>query len=479
MRKTLVIAIREYLAAVRTKAFVISIVFLPLMMGGGVGISAYLQHLESTKEKIYAVVDRTPGQKISARLKKGAQEYYHNMVLLQDVLGKTGAGSDSGQLLSLPTFQVDVVEPDSDLAAQRADLSEKVRKGRYAGFVDVGADVYEELTPAIVMSVVLKDASDASSELSKLVRDPRELQDRLPDDRIVRFHSKNPAMAPAQAFFQWAQAEINKTVRDQRCEQAKLPVQEVDDVIAPVPLVSKGLTEGEKDASTSSVIAQLIAPMAVVMLMFMMLMVGATPIMQGVVEEKSQRIAEVLLGSIRPFPLMMGKLTGLVGVSLTLSFVYLGAGYWVAHHFGVTKYLSLPLVGWFLLFQALAVLMYGSLFIAIGAACTDLRETQTLMWPVVLLGSIPIFFLNALVEDPNGQLVTTVSFFPPATPMLMVARMAVPPGVPWWQPLVGVCGVLATTLVFVYAAGRIFRVGLLMQGQGARVSDLMRWIVRG
>jgi ABC-type Na+ efflux pump permease subunit len=164
---------------------------------------------------------------------------------------------------------------------------------------------------------------------------------------------------------------------------------------------------------------------------------------------------------------------------MTLAAVYLGAGYWVARYYHVTEYIDTYVFVWFLAFQTLAVFLYGSVFIAIGAACTDLRETQTLITPVMLLASVPVWFLNALIHDPNGSLITAMSFFPPATPMLMVARMAVPPGVPWWQPWVGIVGVLLMTLVCVYAAGRIFRVGLLMQGKGAKVGELVRWVIRG
>jgi ABC-2 type transport system permease protein len=72
-----------------------------------------------------------------------------------------------------------------------------------------------------------------------------------------------------------------------------------------------------------------------------------------------------------------------------------------------------------------------------------------------------------------------VSFFPFATPMLMIARQAASPGLPWWQPVVGMAGVVVTTLLCVWAAGRIFRVGLLLQGKGAKMSDLVRWVFHG
>jgi ABC-2 type transport system permease protein len=214
-------------------------------------------------------------------------------------------------------------------------------------------------------------------------------------------------------------------------------------------------------------------------LMYMIILMGSTPLMQGVVEEKMNRVAEVLLGSAQPFQLMLGKLIGMTGVSLTMTAVYLSGLYWAAQHYQFAEYVRPDLIAWFLLFQVLASLMYGSLFIAVGAACTDLKETQTLMWPVLILAMIPIFVLGNVLQEPNGPAATLLSFFPFATPSLMVARLGVPPGVPLWQPIAGVGGVLLTTLACVYAAGRIFRVGLLLQGKGANFGQMMRWVVRG
>jgi ABC-2 type transport system permease protein len=92
---------------------------------------------------------------------------------------------------------------------------------------------------------------------------------------------------------------------------------------------------------------------------------------------------------------------------------------------------------------------------------------------------LPLFIWVNVIQEPTSAFSTAVSLFPPATPMLMVARQAVPPGIPVWQPLLGIALVLATTFLCVYAAGRIFRVGLLMQGKGARFGDLVRWVIRG
>ena len=97
----------------------------------------------------------------------------------------------------------------------------------------------------------------------------------------------------------------------------------------------------------------------------------------------------------------------------------------------------------------------------------------------MLLASLPMFLLGSVIREPNSPVVRGLSFFPFATPNLMIARLAVPPGLPLWEPLLGVAVVLATTVLCVYAAGRIFRVGLLMQGKGARMGQIVKWIFRG
>mgnify|MGYP000577479711 CR=1 FL=1 len=91
----------------------------------------------------------------------------------------------------------------------------------------------------------------------------------------------------------------------------------------------------------------------------------------------------------------------------------------------------------------------------------------------------PMFVWMNVVREPNSTLSTVLSLFPTATPMLMIVRQVVPPGIPSWQPVLGAVLVLLTTTAFVFAAGRIFRVGILIQGKGAKISDMLRWLLRG
>jgi ABC-2 type transport system permease protein len=118
-------------------------------------------------------------------------------------------------------------------------------------------------------------------------------------------------------------------------------------------------------------------------------------------------------------------------------------------------------------------------FLALGAACSDPREAQALMLPVMGVLVLPMALLPNVVGDPQGPAAVAVTFYPPAAPLYLLLRVAVPPGVPWWQLGVSVLLVAALTLATVWAAGRIFRVGLLVQGRGATWGEMARWVVRG
>jgi ABC-2 type transport system permease protein len=453
VRKILLIALRDYNAAVRSKAFLVSLVLLPVIMGGSFVLQEVLKDRVDTRPKRFALIDRTPGEKVAAALTAAAEE--RNRTQIYDAAGRQ----------TRPEFLLERVEPGPDtpeaVAGQRLELSDRVRRGELTGFVEVGADVARLTAPG-----------------------------GGPEDerRLVRYQAHSD-LTPD--FTAWLGAEVNKAVEELRCGQVRLPggqvglpVEQVRAVAEPVTLRRKELATRDpdgtiRDGTTVNRAVAFLLPTGLVVLMFMMIFVGASPLMQGVVEEKMQRIAEVLLGSVPPFPLMLGKLLGTVGVALTLGAVYLGGAFWAAQHFKLTEHLAPPLLAWFLGYQVLGVLLYGSLFIAIGAACTNIQETQALLMPVMLVAMLPLFVLVNVIQEPNSPLAFWGSLFPPATPMLMPARMSVSPSLPAWQPALGGGLVLLTTLGCVYAAGRIFRVGLLLQGKGASFADLARWVVRG
>jgi ABC-2 type transport system permease protein len=456
MRKVLVIAVREYNAAVRTKAFLVSLVLLPVLMLGSFGVQALLRDRVDTTAKHFAVIDRTPGEGIVGPLQAAAK-----------ARNETGLRDASGRQVK-PEFVLERVAPpagDEALAALRLEQSERVRRGELAGIVEIGPEVVKVPPPAT-------GPGESEGPDGPTTGD---------DNQSVRFQAHSHT---SPEFPRWLRRAVSEAVQAQRFRDKPMTLQQAGELMRPVTVLPRGLSvrgpdDKIQDGPEADRLVSFLAPTMLVMLMFLMIFVGATPLMQGVIEEKSQRIAEVLLGSVRPFPLMLGKLLGTVGVATTLAVVYLGGAYAAARHYGWTEHMPASLLAWFLVYQTLGVLMYGSLFIAVGAACTSAQETQSLLLPVMLVAMLPLFVLTNVVMEPDGGLATGASLFPTAAPMLMVARLSVSPGLPLWQPLLAVALVLFATALCVWAAGRIFRVGLLVQGQGAGFREIMRWVWRG
>ena len=472
MRKMLTIAAREYNATVRTKSFIVSLVLMPVMMGGSIFVQILMKDQVDTKERRFAVIDRTPGEKLLAVLETQLKQRNTSEIFNKETHEQTR-----------PVYTLERVNPSPDtpqaILQQRYELSERVRKKELVGFLEIGRDVYDgkKMAAAIAANRDKLPKEDQAKGLDAIPS-----FSFLPDGLALRYQSNSPMY---NSFYHWAQQKLAAAVLLERSAENHIELAKIQETVIPPQVLNKGLARtsprtGEiEDGKDVNFLASFFAPFILIMMMFMIVMVGATPLMQGVLEEKMNRIAEVLLGSATPFEIMMGKLLGMVGVSVTLATVYLGGAYFAASHFGYLEYLSTEVLIWFLVYQVLSVLMFGSVFIAIGAASTDAKESQSLLMPVMLIICIPMFVLTNVIQEPDGALATGMSYFPPCTPMLMITRLAIPPGIAWWEPWLGIVVVLVTTLFCVWAASRIFRIGILMQGKGARFGELIKWIWQG
>lgn len=440
---------REYAAAVKTKSFLVSLVLLPIMMLGGVIAQKVGQKIGDTSTKKIAIIDRTPDAAVFDSIAKAVEQRNTHGVFEN---GRQVRAKFALEKVDLPT--------DSTAAADdqlRLALSNRVRSGELLAFVEIGANL---LKPATQQATPDDDADAAST---------------------IRYSTNRPTY---REFSGLLQSAVPTTVFERRLADAGLSYKNLQPFLAYPRVVDRGLAQAATDGkvtfeSKKGQIAPFIVPLALLMLMFIVVIVGASPMTANVIEEKQLRIAEVLLGSVRPFELMMGKLLGGVAVALTLATIYFGGAYYVALKQGLAGYVSGAAVGWFLFFTVLGTLMYGAMFVAAGAAVTNIKEAQTMVMPVMLLIVLPMSLVGNMIQDPSGVLATAASFFPFSAPMVMTARVSIPPGVPAWQAIVSAAVVLTTTAALVWAAGRIFRVGILMHGQGAKLGELARWIVRG
>lgn len=436
MRKILKIARRDYLATVRTKGFIVGLVFAPILMSGSLIVMALFRDRTSVTDRRIAVVDRSGV--VAEALERAARERN-----ARDTVEAPGRRRQAAYL-------IEVERPnDRDPMLQRLLLSDRVRSRDLHAFVEVGQHVMH----------------------------PRDTT-----ERYLAYHSQNAALDETRG---WIAGEVNGALRRARLIEAGIDSSRVPDLFTsfggtPLGLYTRDPATGSiTDAPRRDERAAIFPPMAIMFLMLMMLMWGAMPQLNATMQEKSQRIAEVVLGSVQPFEFMAGKLLGGVAISMTVSAVYLGVGLYALTIFGLTGLMPLSIVAWFLVYMLLAVAMYGALFAALGAACNDPIEAQSVSFVAMLPMIIPTFLLLPVVMQPNGAFATGMSLVPLWTPMLMLMRQATPGGVPMWQPWVALVGVVATTLLFIWAGGRVFRVAILMQGTPPKLQTLLRWAIRG
>jgi ABC-2 type transport system permease protein len=209
------------------------------------------------------------------------------------------------------------------------------------------------------------------------------------------------------------------------------------------------------------------APFLMMTLMFVVIFLAAQPMLESSMEEKTHRISEVLLGAVTPTQMMAGKLLGNVAGSMIIFLVYGIGGLGLLSRYDMLDLLPLELLGWFLCFQIAAVLLYSSVFMTVGAAVSQLKEAQSLLLPVWLVMLAPMMVWVVALRDPNGTIATTMSFFPPSAPLMMVLRLGSGASVPIWQPLVSALLLLLTAVAVIVIAGRIYRASLL-RGEGVR-----------
>jgi ABC-2 type transport system permease protein len=412
------------------------------MMSGGLIAQKLGQKIGDTSVYHVAVMDCSPGSSFQKTISQAVD--YHNRHDILDSSGRQVHG----------TFVLEQIPPIDwhDTAAldqQRLTLSDRVRSGNLLAFVEIGPSV---LTPS-------KSNSDAST---------------------IRYSTNRPTY---QDFLGLLRSTVPSAIIQKRFAGAGAQHQKLQSLLTPPSVVERGLAESTngkiKYQSQNGQIASVAVPIVMIMLIFIVTLMGTSPIAANVVEEKQLCIAEVLLGSVTPFELMIGKLIGGAAVSLTLAAIFFGGAYYLAYSFELSRYVSMESIAWFFFFTIIGTFMYGSLFAAAGAACSNVKEIQSFIMPVMLFIALPMFVLGPVLQNPSGPLGMALSFFPLSAPTIMVMRLTIPPGIPAWQPILAAISTLVATVILIWAAGRIFRIGILMQGKGANYAAVMKWILRG
>jgi ABC-2 type transport system permease protein len=250
-------------------------------------------------------------------------------------------------------------------------------------------------------------------------------------------------------------------------------------------------------------------------LIMMFILIYGAMVMRSVIEEKTSRIIEVIISSVKPFQLMLGKIFGTAAAGLTqfliwgllIALIFIASSYFFGVDLGsassanpnmavqqmdaqmerlgtnesqelFAELLNLPLIStfvYFILYFLLGYLLYSSLYAAIGAAVDNETDTQQFMLPVLLPLILGVYVgFATVINDPHGTIATVFSLIPFTSPIVMLMR--VPFGVPWWQILISLTLLLITFIGVVWLAAKIYRVGILMYGKKTSYKELMKWI---
>ncbi|MGB3007599.1 MAG: ABC transporter permease [Chitinophagaceae bacterium] len=260
-------------------------------------------------------------------------------------------------------------------------------------------------------------------------------------------------------------------------------------------LSSKNLKDEKADVRTAEGIGYVSG-----FLIYFILLIYGSQVMMGVMEEKTNRIAEVIVSSVKPFQMMLGKILGIGMVALTqfllwIAFVLIvynigklssGSGGMANQVVGSMQEMfatvNLPMIlGCFAFYFLAGFFFYSSLYGAIGSAVNeDMREAQSLSFPITMLVILSIALMSTAVANPTSQIAVWASIIPFSSPIVMMARIpfGVPTTVPWWQLGLSMLFLIIGFIITVWFAGKIYRTGILMYGKKPSWKEMLKWAFR-
>lgn len=277
---------------------------------------------------------------------------------------------------------------------------------------------------------------------------------------------------------------LNRVVVGLRLKKEGLDPQRVSDYMKHVGLKTIKVTpQGEKeDVGGTFAMAYVL-----VLLIYMTLIFYGSIILRGVIEEKSNRVVEVVLSSLKPFELMMGKILGIGAVGLTQYAVWALIGF-VMSQYGMSMVTSLVpaasgikfaippyIFFYFVVFFILGYFLYGTLYAAVASTVNNEKEAQQMLMPITMFLVLPILLMTMVIKNPSGSTSVILSLIPFFAPIIMFMRICVlmPPA---WQVALSI-GLLGLTVVaMVWLAAKIYRIGILMYGKKPSLPEIVKWI---
>jgi ABC-2 type transport system permease protein len=434
MHKIWAVIRREFVERVRTRAFIIATILGPVFFAVLAIVPGYLMSRDTGQKRV-AVVDGTTtgfGQRVTEELRAV----------------KRGRGTATE-----PRFQI------SHVPAAGRDIEVRDSLVKMTGLPSKVAAGFEGL-------LLISDSSLTTGRLHYLGNNVGSFDDMREIERVFR-----PVLVA------------------ERLNRVGIDVEEVMRSQAGIDLVTAKVADGKLTGESGAATFFLAYAMGIIL--YIALLLYGQQIMTSIIEEKSNRIVEVLASSLTPFQMMLGKVIGVGMVALLQIGIWAGAATVFSTYkdkilgmLGVASTGALPLALpsmapdlflVFLTFFTLGFLFFAAAYAAVGAMCNTVQDAGQAQMPVMMLVIAGFFSVFMLIRDPNGTAAQVLSFVPPLAPFVVPMRYSISP-LPFTQLGGAILTSLAGLMLVVWIASRVYRVGILSYGKKATFRDVFRWI---
>ncbi len=424
MAKLWTIVKREYLERVRTKWFIIATVFGPIFFGAVIIVPAVL-----------------------AKKTKSTMEFTNTKILDATTSGfghKIATVMSRGRAPGTLPPQVEVLSP-SALTAAESTATHQVMAKQISGY---------------------------------LVVDSRTLAGEQ-----VAYAGRN---ATSIGDMERLRSSVREALLAQRLEKAGIDSSDIK-ALTFIPLRLSTVRVSDKGRGGSGTVSIIFAG-AIAFLLYMSIILYGQNVLRGVLEEKTTRVAEVVVSSVPPETLLAGKILGVGAVGLTQQILWVVTTVLMfklrqplLDKFGITTMpfalpdISIGLAFLLLLFFILGFIFYSSLYAAVGASVNTEQEAQQAVQPMLILLVATAIFINPILLNPTSKLASIMSWLPFSAPIIMPLRLSLG-SVPWYEVAGSLVGVAIACWGATWLAARIYRVGLLMYGKRPTLREMARWV---
>ena len=513
MKYILLVANREYFESIKAKGFWLSLFLFPAILFLSIKVPIWLE-TQGTPTRYFVLLDQSgslapviePAMERSYQkeLFDALKEYAQKNAINDPAVSTNPKASNEGLPHSVEAF-LNQGGKDAYLERLRPTLKPGAPSfhapRRHFQQTELPTDIKADGDLDTISEALKKylrherkiSAQGQEVELSAAVLIPRDI-----DRQIVRPGSPSVPAASHQVQY-WSVNSSESSLRDEieRIVNGEIrrreylargldasAVHQVESTYVPFASLNPKKEKGKEAMSTSDVIRQW-APSGFVYLLWVAIFSIMQMLLNNTIEEKSNRIIEVLLSSVTPGELMLGKLFGIAAVGLTIVsawmlelFVGLSWKSGASEIGGqiLTVLRTSDLIPMFSIYFLLGYLMYAAAILSLGSVCNTLKEAQSYMGILTLLMMVPLMTMTFIPKEPNGTVARVLSWIPLYTPFTMMNRGMADP------PLVDLIGtllmLLAVTSAALWMAGKIFRIGVLRTGQPPKVLELLKWAMK-